>query len=148
MCSIASLTVKISTASGGYAPWTPNRGAAPAPRRAPAAPLTPADIFSVLSDLPTIPTQALDKLYLYLEGGAGLNATITDHIRLTPNILLGYLYSHFGAKQGQKMMPWGITSENPRECLEASCGLCLGMPQGIMRSGLISVANNLKLACS
>ena len=50
-----------------------------------------------------------------------------------PNILLGYLCSHFGAKLGQKMMPWGITSENPRECLEASCGLCLGMPQGIMR---------------
>ena len=48
MCSIASLNVKISTASGGYAPWTPNRGAAPAPRRAPAAPLTSADIFSVL----------------------------------------------------------------------------------------------------
>ena len=43
---------------------------------------------------------------IYLEVGAGLNATITDHhIRLTPNILLGYLCSHFGAKQGQKMMP-------------------------------------------
>ena len=34
----------------------------------------------------------------------------------------------------QKMMPRGIMSENPQECLEASCGLCLGMPQGIMHS--------------
>ena len=31
----------------------------------------------------------------------------------------------------KKMMPWGITSENP---WRHHAGLCLGMPQGIMRS--------------
>ena len=57
---------------------------------------------------------------LYLEGGAGLNATITDHIRLTPNILLGYLCSHFGMEPRSRANPCARLS-NPCARLSNPC---------------------------
>ena len=75
---------------------------------------------------PTIPTQDLDTLYTFKERAARPNDTITDHFWMTPTMLLGYLCWLFGATQGQKMMPWGITAAIPHVCLEASCWIMLG----------------------
>ena len=76
---------------------------------------------------------------IYLEGGAAPNTAITSHVWLT---LWCWAWSKSMTElssRHQKMMPWGMTSENTWECLEASCGLCLGMPQGIMRSEWVNI---------
>ena len=132
--------------------------------------------------LPTIPTQALDTLYIYLEVGAAANATITGHIWLTlwcwawsksielHRISMSKSMTELSRRHYTNVdWPWGQqhTSVPPRArwspqnqsisrghrpsynrkwCLEASrrktpgnalrhhVGICMGMPQGIMRS--------------
>ena len=76
----------------------------------------------------------VDKLFLSTATITATHATITGHVWLT---LWCWAWSSSMtelSRRHQKMMPWSMTSENPGEWLTASCGLCLGMPQGIMHS--------------
>ena len=83
--------------------------------------------------LPTIPTQALDTLYIWK----------WEQLQMLQSLAM--FDWHFGAEHG--VNPWlSCPGDTRKWCLEASrrktpgnalrhhVGICLGMPQGIMRS--------------